>query len=52
MKYARPPFPIWLFQKFCALAKKLGWLIRGERWKFLDLMLDHAAAHPDLFRKR
>ncbi len=52
MIYARPPFPHSLFAKFKALAAKLGWGKRGDRWKFLDLLFDHAEAHPDLFRKR
>lgn len=52
MIYARPPFPVALFQKFCRVARLLGYVVRGHRWQLLDLMLDHAEAHPDLFRKR
>lgn len=52
MSYARPPFPRDLFGKFCRLARTLGYTVRGQRWTMLELLLDHAAAHPDLFRKR
>lgn len=52
MKYARPPFPIPLFGRFCRLARKLGYSVRGQRWKLLEFLLDYADAHPDLFRKR
>lgn len=52
MIYARPPFPIALFKKFCDVARLLGYVVRGQRWTLLDLLLDYAKAHPDLFRKR
>src|SRR4051812_43775691 len=50
VKYARPPFPIPLFRKFCVLALKLGYSVRGQRWKLLDALLDYAEDNPDLFR--
>jgi hypothetical protein len=52
MKYARPPFPVSLFSRFCKTAIKLGYTVRGHRWKLLDLLLDYAELHPDFFRKR
>jgi hypothetical protein len=52
MKYARPPFPFPLFGKFCRLARTLGYTVRGQRWKLLDMLLDYAGEHPNSFRKR
>lgn len=52
MNYARPPFPIPLFRKFCDLARKLGYTVRGQRWKLLDMLLDYASEHPSTFKKR
>lgn len=52
VKYTRPPFPIPLFKKFCDTARKLGYLVRGQRWQLLDFLLDYAAEYPTLFRKR
>jgi hypothetical protein len=31
MKYACPPFPIALFKKFCDIARKLAYTVRGHR---------------------
>ncbi len=44
--------PAHIYRKIEELRKQFGYTKRGHRWTFLDLMLDHAAAHPDLFRKR
>lgn len=52
MDYRKISFPLALFAKFVALAAKLGWGKRGDRWKFLDLVLDYANDREDLFRKR
>ena len=52
MKYARPPFPIQLFARFCKLAIQLGYTVRGQKWKLLDLLLAYAEEHSDIFRKR
>lgn len=53
MKYARPPFPIALWRKFCRIAALLGWsMYKGEKWQLLDMLLDYAELHPNLFRKR
>jgi hypothetical protein len=52
MKYARPPFPPALFARFNQVARQLGYTVRGERWKLLDLLLEYAAEHPALFKKR
>lgn len=52
MTYSRPPFPRDLYAKFRALAEKLKWPKRGGCWKLLDVLLDYAALHPDLFRRR
>jgi len=52
MKYARPPFPVTLFARFCKLAFALGYTVRGHRWKLIDLLLDYAETHPKLFRRR
>lgn len=52
MKYARPPFPVLLWQKFCRIAPLLGYSVRGQKWQLLDFLLDYAETHPNLFRKR
>ncbi len=52
MSYARPPFPRQLFKRFNRVAKLLGYLKIGTRWKLFDLLLAYAEAHPDLFRSR
>lgn len=52
MKYARPPFPIPLWQKFCRIATLAGYLKRGQKWILLDMALDYVEAHLTLFRKR
>jgi hypothetical protein len=41
-----------IYAKFMRIARLLGYLKRGERWIFLDLLLDYAEAHLSLFRKR
>lgn len=52
MKYARPPFPQALYSRFRKLAATLGWAVRGQCWKFLEMLLDYAELHPNLFRMR
>jgi hypothetical protein len=52
MKYARPPWPIGIYDKFSETAKALGYEKRGSRWKMLTLLLDYASLHPDFFRNR
>ena len=52
MKYARPPFPRPLFARFCALALKLGYTVRGHRWRLLEIVFDYVELHPELFRNR
>ena len=50
--YSRPPFPADLYRKFRDSSAALGWDKRGEKWKFLDLLLAYAEEHSDIFRKR
>jgi hypothetical protein len=52
MKYARPPFPIPLFRRFCQLAVLLGYTVRGHRWLLIDKLLDYAEEHPKTFKNR
>ena len=52
MKYARPPFPPALWQKFCRIAVLTGHVVRGQKWHMLDRALDYIELHPDLFCKR
>lgn len=52
MTYSRPPFPRPLYARFRSLAAALGWGVRGQCWKFLDLLLAYAMRHPDLFKNR
>jgi len=52
MIYSRPPFPVALYKKFRETAAALGYAKRGTCWKLLDMLLDYAILHPDLFRNR
>lgn len=52
MIYARPPFPPDLYKRFSAVAHRLGYTVRGQKWAMLDLLLAYAEAHPDIFRCR
>lgn len=50
--YNRPPWPRLTYEKFCRVAKLLGYLKRGSRWQLLDLLLSYAETHTELFRHR
>lgn len=53
MKYARPPFPPAVWKKLCRVASALNYsMFKGEKWRLLDMLLDYADMHPNLFRKR
>jgi hypothetical protein len=52
MKYARPPFPPDLYDRFATLAKQLGYTVPGHKWRLLEILLDHAAENPDSFKAR
>jgi hypothetical protein len=40
------------FNRYMAIARALGYVKRGQRWHFLDMMLPYAEMHADLFRRR
>jgi len=52
MKYARPPFPIPLYERFKAVSNKLRWDGIGQKWELLERLLDYAEENPSLFAKR